>query len=216
MARKRRQSRGLFITIEGIEGSGKTTQAALLARALKRDGYKVLLTSEPGGSTVGRAIRSCLLNPKAKVDPLAELMLFEADRAQHLSEMILPALRRGHVVICDRYSDSTYAYQGFARGLGLDVVAMTDRIVTHGADPDVTILLDLPVEQGLARVRRRGKVSRIDAEDLRFHRKVRLGYLSLAKISSERVHIIHVRPDPKDTAELVYGHVSRMLRKGKC
>jgi dTMP kinase len=144
------------------------------------------------------------------------LLLFEADRAQHLSDVILPALRRGEIVICDRYSDSTYAYQGFARGLGLDVVAMTDRIVTHGADPDVTILLDLPVEEGLARARKRGKVSRIDAESLRFHRKVRLGYLSLAKISSERVHIVHVRPDFKDTAELVHSHVSRMLRKGKC
>ncbi|MEK7765918.1 MAG: dTMP kinase, partial [bacterium] len=149
--------RGHFITTEGIEGCGKTTQARLLATRLRREGHTVLLTAEPGGTKLGRSIRAALLTAGRRVHPLAEWLLFEADRAQHVRETIEPALRRGAVVICDRYSDSTRAYQGYGRGLGLSFVDRVDRIATGGLRPDLTLLLDLPVREGLARARRRGR-----------------------------------------------------------
>lgn len=206
-------SKGCFITLEGIEGCGKTTQARLLARRLRAEGHRVLTTAEPGGTRLGKGVRSTLLDPKRKIEPLAEWFLFEADRAQHVGEVILPALRRGMIVICDRYSDSTRAYQGFGRGLGLEVVDRVDRLATAGLKPRLTFLMDLPVTEGLARARRRGKLTRIEREQLRFHEKIRSAFLVLATREPDRIKVVDGRIGRAEAAEVIHRHVSRVLAR---
>lgn len=205
------RNRGCFISMEGIEGCGKSTQARRLARRLREDGYRTLLTVEPGGTALGRSLRSCLLASKRRVDALAEWLLFEADRAQHVREVIRPALKRGVVVICDRYSDSTRAYQGIGRGLGLAQVDRVDRVATGGLKPDLTILLDLPVREGLARARKRGRLTRIDRERLRFHERIRSAFLVLATREPRRIRVVDGRIGPRDAGEVIYRHVSGAL-----
>jgi dTMP kinase len=167
-----------FITVEGIEGCGKSTQARRLAEAI---GPKALLTVEPGATELGGAIRTLLLEQRSReVSPLAELLLFFADRAQHVHEVVRPALTAGRIVVSDRYADSTTAYQGYGRGLSLDLIRTLTTHATDGLAPDLTLLLDLPVEVGLARARRRGAADRMESEDVGFHERVRQGYLTLA------------------------------------
>jgi dTMP kinase len=177
---KPRAGRGLFVTFEGIEGCGKTTQARLLYRYLESQGTPCLLTKEPGGTARARALRRILLAPEAtELSRAAELFLYLADRAQHVEEVIRPALREGRVVLCDRYSDATFAYQGGGRGHRLTLLAEMDRLATGGLYPDLTFLLDVPVEVGLGRARKRkGGQDRIESESLRFHEKVRKAYLA--------------------------------------
>lgn len=180
-------SQGFFLTIEGIEGAGKSSLAELLQQELESRGWSVVVTAEPGGDAVGQRIRSLLLDPGCTISDRAELLLFEAARAQHVDTTIVPALERGSVVICDRYADSSLAYQGYGRGIDLQTVAMLNDYATGGLRPDLTILLDLPVEAGLARQKR---VDRVSQERMEFHEAVRQGFLAIAKSEPNRVQAI--------------------------
>lgn len=173
--------RGLFITLEGPEGSGKTTQAGLLHQWLLAEGYAVLRTREPGGTRIGERIRDVLHNPEhTEMAAQAEILLYSAARAQLVSEVILPALASGRCVLCDRYFDSTYAYQGYGRGLPLDELREITRFATMGLIPDVTLYLDLAPEVGLRRrVQGGDEINRLDRETLAFHARVHAGYLEL-------------------------------------
>ena len=188
-----RKMRGLFITLEGPEGSGKSTQIRHLALALKRAGYSVIQTREPGGTTVAEAIRNMLLrsSPREPVAAQTEALLILAARSQHVRNVIQPALERGAIVLCDRFSDSTLAYQGFARGLNLTWLKAANHFATGGLTPGLTLLLDLPVSIGLARRRSaRGRQNRLDRESERFHRRVRRGFLTMAGESPRRIKIV--------------------------
>ncbi len=213
--------KGVFITFEGIEGSGKSSQVALLADYLTARGRPVTVTREPGGTPIGDQVRTILLDPKNKaLDPGAELLLYAASRAQHLKEVIAPSLAAGKVVLCDRFSDATIAYQGYGRGLDLGMISALDRIVTSGKQPDLTLLLDIEASAGLARARGRNhslgleKEARFENEDIAFHERVRKGYLSLAKQQSARIRVVDaLRPVgevQKDIREIVDG----ILRNG--
>ncbi len=171
-----------FVTLEGIEGCGKSTQARALAAALGGD---VLLTQEPGGTPLGRSIRELLLHGSAMAPP-AEALLYFADRAQHVADVVMPALAAGRLVVCDRYVDSTYAYQGYGRGVPLEMLRHAWTLATGGLLPNLTIFIDVPVEVGLARVGRRGAHDRLEGEQRAFHERVRNGYLTLAALQPER------------------------------
>lgn len=186
---------GVFITLEGVEGSGKTTQAALLGNALRTDGRRVTITHEPGGTRAGETIRAIFLDPAVSLDVSAELLLVLADRAQHVREKLRPALARGEIVISDRYSDSTTAYQGYGRGFDLKLLGELNRLASDSTSPDLTIVLDLPVETGLERTRARAKGTRrgsdrFEGERAEFHRKVRAGFLAIAAAEPARIIVI--------------------------
>jgi dTMP kinase len=188
---------GTFVTFEGIEGSGKSTQAARLAERLRRSGREVVLTREPGGTVLGRQLRALLLRTGSPVLPEAELLLYAADRAQHVGETIAPALARGAAVLCDRFLDATLAYQGVARGLGTEAVLSLHRRPPLDLRPQRTVLLDLDPEAALARARGRDAArmegpdeGRFEAEPHAFHRKVREGYLRLAGAEPERMRVV--------------------------
>ncbi|HVP45750.1 MAG TPA: dTMP kinase [Bryobacteraceae bacterium] len=211
------QTRGQFITFEGIDGSGKTTQMHLLAARLRREGREVLETVEPGGTEVGAQIRRILLDSANQdLRPTAELLLYFASRAQNVEQSIRPALDQGKIVLCDRFTDSTLAYQGYARGLGEETVLTLDRIACRGLAPDLTLLIDVDLETGLARARMRnvgtaGSETRMDDQSLEFHRKVREAYLDLARKHPGRICTIDGRGAPDAVAnriwEAVVAHV---------
>lgn len=172
----------MFIVVEGIEGSGKSTLVAGLAEQLREDGREVLATREPGGTAIGNAVRAIFLDPTLAIEPLAESMLVNAARAQHVSEKIRPALDAGRVVLCDRFVDSTLAYQGYGRGLEIGQLRKVCDIATGAIEPDLTLLLDLPVSVARARMGERPHgVDRIENENDDFHERVRRGFLELAK-----------------------------------
>ncbi len=181
-----RHAKGLFVVLEGPDKSGKSTQARLLTDALKERGLEVLHTREPGGTSVAEGVRKVLLDPNLKIDPVAELFLYEASRAQHTSEKILPALTEGKVVISERFTMSTDAYQGFARGLGLKTTTILNKIATSGLKPDLTVLLDIPVDEFDTRDQGR-ELDRLERENSEFRRKVRKGYLAAAKADPRAV-----------------------------
>lgn len=188
---------GLFITFEGIEGSGKSTQARLLAGWLGSSGREVILLREPGGTPLGERVRQILLNGETRaLSPWAELFLYEACRAELVKEVIAPALREGKTVVCDRFTDSTLAYQGYARGLSIDEVEAANRAAAAGLAPDVTFLIDCPVETGLkrawSRIESKGgdREDRFEKEAVAFHEAVRKGYLDIASREPERLRIV--------------------------
>ncbi|MGE5842970.1 MAG: dTMP kinase, partial [Deltaproteobacteria bacterium] len=193
--------RGVFISFEGIEGCGKSTQAKGLARKLGRLGIAHVMTLEPGGTQIGRKMRQVLLDSRNKaLTPLAELMLYAADRAQHVEEIIKPALSAGKWVVCDRFSDATVVYQGAARGQDGRLIRLLNKVVTDGIRPDLTFLLDCPVEVGLGRALGRNMKGqeRFEREALSFHRKVRKGYLDLARRNRKRFVVLDATVHPKE------------------
>lgn len=180
----------MFLTFEGGEGCGKSTHVKLLAEHLISQGREVVVTHEPGGTPVGEAIRRTLLNKETGLEVLSEIFLFAADRVEHLEKVIKPALSAGKVVISDRYIDSTIAYQLGGRGLPEDLVRYINWVSCKGLIPDITFLLDVPVEEGLKRTRQRGAEDRFEAEILAFHERVRDKYLGIARDNPERIKVI--------------------------
>jgi dTMP kinase len=192
---------GTFITFEGIDGSGKSTQLRLLANFLKSKGCDLLLTREPGGTPVGNRLRAALLDAHEQVDPLAELLVFAADRAQHVRRVLRPALDEGRIVFSDRYADATAAYQGAGRGFSPELIAEIIQLATEGLKPDLTVLFDLSVDESNVRTRRRSneRGDRLDAEAADFHIRVRNAYLRLADAEPERIKVVETRGPVEDT-----------------
>jgi dTMP kinase len=217
------RKRPLFITLEGIEGSGKTSQMERLCRHLEAAGRKVTVTREPGGTPIGQKIRALLLDPaNSALVPEAELLLYMADRVQHIRTCILPALETGQVVLCDRFFDATIVYQGVARGLPAQMVQDLYALTCGALMPDLTFLLDLPPEEGLKRAwaqlaagDRTRSESRFEEEQLDFHRKVRAGYLHLAETQRERFCIIDARGEPEVVGRAMIAHLDRLLCASK-
>lgn len=209
----------MFITLEGIEGSGKSTQIPHIVAYLEQRGHTCLVTKEPGGTAIGEQIRSILLDPgNSGLDATAELFLYEADRAQHVSRVIGPALEAGKTVICDRFSDSTVVYQGAARGVEAELIKRLNGIVQGAYRPDVTFLLDLPPEIGLSRAwhqiesgLRQSRETRFEREKIRFHEKVRQGYLSLAEDEPDRFRVIDAGAPPAEVCSAITEELERRL-----
>ena len=204
----------LFITFEGVEGSGKTTQIRRLKRYLTQKGIPCKVTREPGGCPIGERIRKVLLNPDHReMTPLSELFLYEASRTQHVKEVIEPLLKKGTVVLCDRFTDASIAYQGYGRKVDLNWVVRLNRLSSEGIKPDVTFLLDCPIDLGLKRAIRRNralnqeKEDRFEREKVQFHRRVRGGYLSIAKKEPQRVRVI----DTRQTEERVFEKIRKIV-----
>ena len=211
---------GLFITLEGVEGSGKTTQAAMLGEALRRDRRQVTVTHEPGGTRAGEAIRSIFLDPAVSLDVTAELLLVLADRAQHVREKLRPRLAAGEIVISDRYSYSTIAYQGYGRGFDLRLLGDLNGLASDSVKPDLTMVLDLQVESGLERTRARARGAtrepdRFEGEALEFHRRVRHGFLEIARAEPERVLVIDAT-GPLEVVHQQILHAVSALIKRRC
>ncbi len=208
--------KGFFISFEGIEGTGKSTQAKLLCQFLRDKGYESILTEEPGGTKIGLNIREVLLSvDHAGMTPLTELLLYNASRAQHIQEVILPALERGAIVVTDRFSDSTFAYQGYGRGIDFGLLDSIDRIATSCLRPDMTILLDIDAETGLMRNKGINKIDRLELEDIAFHKRVRDGYHKLAAKEPERLKLIDVSGSIEEVQARIRRVVADFLdRKG--
>ena len=192
-----------FITFEGIDGCGKSTQLRMLASELRLRGREVVSTREPGGTPLGARIRQLLLDAEEQVDPLAELLLYAADRAQHVRSHVRPALKSGHVVLSDRYADATVAYQGAGRGFPAELVSELVALATGGLMPELTLIFDLPVDESQRRQARRSdkghKRDRLDAEDAAFHTRVRDAYLRIAAAEPARVRVVDASGSVQET-----------------
>jgi dTMP kinase len=211
----------MFITLEGVEGSGKSTQVKHIREFMIQRGHTVVVTREPGGTDIGRKIRAILLNPESRgMDALTELFLYEADRAEHVRKIVAPALAAGNVVLCDRFCDATVVYQGYARGLDRDAIQCIHRLILGDLSPDLTVLLDLPPEIGLARAfaqiekgDRDGQESRFEKRAVAFHRKVRAGYLDLAHREPGRFCIIDAAQDSAVVSRDIRTAIERRLER---
>jgi dTMP kinase len=208
----------LFISFEGVEGSGKTTQIRRLERYLTHKGIACKVTREPGGTPISEKIRRILLNPDhQEMVPLSELLLYEASRAQHVKEAIMPLLKKGVVVLCDRFGDASMAYQGFGRKLDRRLIQMLNHLATQGRKPDVTFLLDCPSDLGLKRAvqrnqrQRKTKEERFEREKIQFHHRVRRGYHWIAKKEPHRVKVIDTREGPDKVFEKIRDIVDKLL-----
>jgi len=204
---------GLFLTLEGIDGSGKSTQMRLLADVLRARAYRVLTTCEPGGTPLGKLLRRAFLESEEQVEPIAELLLFAADRSQHVQHLILPALKEGKIVISDRYADSTRVYQGAGRGFAPDVIEEVIALATGGLKPDLTLFYDIPVADALRRTQSRvdkGRAhNRMDKEKARFYELAREGYLAIAAREPDRFRII----EAKGTTEEVHQKTMSLIEE---
>jgi len=214
---------GTFITFEGIDGSGKSTQLRLLGNFLRANRCDALLTREPGGTTLGVRLRAALLDAMEEVDPLTELLVFAADRAQHVRRLVRPALEAGRLVISDRYADATVAYQGAGRGFGPELISQIVQLATEGLKPDLTLLFDLPIEESTSRTARRstGKTAtrispdRLDIENSDFHARVRDAYLQIALAEPDRVKLIDTSGPVEQTQERVKEIIIPFLERRK-
>lgn len=205
-------SRACFITLEGLEGAGKTSRLADLKAFLERRGKSVLTTREPGGTALGEQLRQLLLAPTQEpMAPLTELLLMFAARSEHVFDLILPALEAGRWVLCDRYVDASFAYQGGGRGLGEAPVAALEALLPPRARPDLTLLLDLPVQIGLARARGRSAADRFEQETVAFHQRVREAYLARARQHPQRYCIIDAAAGPEQVQAAIERAVERLL-----
>jgi dTMP kinase len=207
---------GVFITFEGIDGCGKSTQLRLLASELRVRHVDVVTTREPGGTTLGKRLRAALLDVKEQVDPLAELLVFAADRAHHVRTLLRPALAANKIVMSDRYADATVAYQGSGRGFKPELIREIVQLATEGLTPDLTLLFDLSIAESAVRTRRRVAAKnsdRLDSEDVEFHQRVRNGYMEIAKAHAERVRVIDASGSVQQTQKLVMGVVLPFLEE---
>ena len=205
------KERGIFITFEGGEGVGKSTQILLLAWRLEAAGIEVLRLRDPGGTRIGEMIRAILLDPKnTDIDDMSELLLYEATRSQLVAQVIKPALDRGVTVLCDRFTDSTLAYQGVARGLGLELVAQANRLGSHDLIPHRTIVLIHDIEEALNRAIEEG-ADRLEAEGLDFHRKVMQGFMQVAELYPSRVRLVRSLSNKAETAEAVFAELEDLF-----
>ena len=210
----------LFITFEGVEGSGKTTQIQRLKKYLIRKGISCKVTREPGGCPIGEKIRKILLNPDHReMVPLSELLLYEAARAQHIHEVIKPLLKKRAVILCDRFSDASIAYQGYGRKVDLKWVERLNRLSSQGIKPDVTFLLDCPSDLGLKRALQRNRVlkqereERFEREEIQFHRRVRKGYLAIARKEPRRVKVIDTREGEEKVFEKIRIIIDNLIKE---
>ncbi|HGE72733.1 TPA: dTMP kinase [Candidatus Poribacteria bacterium] len=210
-------NRGVFISLEGIEGCGKSTQAKILSDYMSELGYCVVQTREPGGTPVAEKIREVLLDPKNQdLTSRTELLLYLASRSQHVEQLIMPALKKGKIVICERFSDSTRAYQGYARGLDMDMIETLIRIATGNLEPDLTIILDMEVKEGLLRAERfKNYKDRLESENLDFHNKVRRGYLEIAKNNPNRIKVISAKGSIDDIHLRIRQYIDELLSNYK-
>lgn len=199
--------KGLFITFEGADGCGKTTQLNLLAEYLKEKGFDVVITREPGSKGLGERIREILLNYEGDVSSNCEAFLFLADRAQHIDMLVKPAIDAGKIVLCDRHTDSTVAYQGYGRGVDLERIKLLNSLATGGVVPDLTFVFDIDVETSMSRVGQ--NKDRMESAGIDFHEKVRKGYLEIAKSEPERVKVIN----SKDSIENIFEQVKILFSK---
>jgi len=207
---------GVFITFEGIDGCGKSTQLRLLASELRVRGLDVLTTREPGGTTLGQKLRAALLDVQGQVDPLAELLVFAADRAQHVRTVLRPALAENKIVMSDRYADATVAYQGSGRGFKPELISEIVQLATEGLTPDLTLLFNLSVSESAVRTRRRvaaKNTDRLDSENVEFHERVRQAYLEIAQSDPQRVQVIDARGSAQETHALVMDIVIPFLEE---
>jgi len=204
--------KGIFVSFEGIEGTGKSTQAKLIYEWLRDKGLDAILTEEPGGTHIGLKIRELLLAVEHKdMTPITELLLYNASRAQHVKEVIRPAIEKGLIVITDRFTDSTLAYQGYGRGIDFDHIGSIDRVATNNLRPDITILLDLDVEAGLKRNRGINKTDRLELEDVVFHRRVRSGYLDLVAKEPQRIKLIDASVNIEEIHKKIIGVITDFI-----
>jgi dTMP kinase len=206
---------GAFITFEGIDGCGKSTQLRLLASELRVRKLDIVTTREPGGTSLGQKLRAALLDVQEQVEPLAELLVFAADRAQHVRRHLLPALGANQIVLSDRYADATIAYQGAGRGFASDLVEEIVQLATGGLQPDLTLLFDLSVAESAVRTRKRvalKRTDRLDIEDVEFHTRVRNAYLEIARSNPDRVRVIDARSSAQETHRLVMKVVIPFLK----
>jgi len=202
MAKKLKK--GFFITFEGPEGSGKSTHARRLQKELLSLGYDVVYTAEPGGTALGKRIRNILLEKEnVRIDAHSELFLFEADRAQHVEEFIRPAIAKGKIVLCDRFNTATFAYQGYGLGMDMGLIRAMDRAALGGISPNLIVLLDVDTKTGLRRATSTRGADRMEKRSVEFHKKVRRGYLALAKKSPRKIKVIKVREEIDATYEAV-------------
>lgn len=208
--------RGLFITLEGPEGAGKTTNRAYLAEQLQAQGFVVTLTREPGGTALAELIREILLAPHAETMAVdTELLLMFAARAQHLAQVILPALAEGKIVICDRFTDATYAYQGGGRGLDCSRIALLEQFVQGDLRPDMTLLFDLPVEEGMARAVARGKLDRFEQEQQLFFENVRQSYLQRAQNDPQRFRLVNAQQTLVDVQKSLDQYLLEIMERAR-
>lgn len=209
---KKRLKKGLFITFEGVEGCGKSSQIQRTYNELIKLGYEVVITREPGGTVVGEKIRDIILDAKHKeISALTELFLFETARTRIVDEVIVPALKAGKVVLCDRFNDSTYVYQGYAGKLDLKDIKKVDDIATSKIKPDLTIVLDISAEKGLERACKRSKKDRMEQKALLYHKKVRQGFVDIARKNKRRIKVVKVVEGIDQTFKEVWKHIERKI-----